>query len=61
MYAHEIMQKEANELGFQKGVEIVAMKLWQHGFQPSKISNILDLPIERIELLIAEFKKQGED
>jgi predicted transposase/invertase (TIGR01784 family) len=61
MYAHEIIEKEAEEKGIEKGIELSAIKLWQNDVAPSMISNILGLPIERVEFLIAEFKKQSKD
>jgi flagellar biosynthesis/type III secretory pathway protein FliH len=65
MYAHEIMLEEAKERGFQRGfqegfqegVEIVAIKFWQNNIQPSEIARILELPIERVEFLIAQLEK----
>jgi hypothetical protein len=58
MYAHEIILKEAKERGFQKGLEIVAIKLWQNNFPPSMISGTLGLSIERIEFLISELESK---
>ncbi len=64
MYAHEIIERDAKERGRQEGrqegIELSAIKLWQNDVSPSMISNMLDLPIKRVEFLIAEFKKQGK-
>ena len=49
---------EIEQKGIEKGIEIVALKLWQKGVQPSMIADLLDLPIERVEELTANFEEK---
>ena len=58
MYAHEIIEKEAEERGRQEERQERVIKLWQKGMESSMISNIMDLTIEQIEQIIAAFQKQ---
>lgn len=58
MYAHEIIEKEAEERGRQEERQERVIKLWQKGMESSMISNIMDLTIEQIEQIIAAFQNQ---
>ena len=44
------------EQGRTQGIEKSAIKLWQKGIQPSMIANLLDLSIEQVQKLIADFQ-----
>lgn len=45
------------EKGIEKGIAISAVRLWKNGVEPPMIANLLDLPIEDVERIIAESKK----
>ncbi len=45
------------EKGVEKGIAISAVRLWKNGVEPPMIANLLDLPIEDVERIIAESKK----
>ena len=64
MYAHEIIEKKAEDRGRQEGLERGrqqerqerVIKLWQKGMESSMISNIMDLSIAQVDEIISAFK-----
>jgi hypothetical protein len=62
MYAHEIIEKEAEDRGFQQGLQQAFKRnvviLWQKNMPPSFIAYLLDLPIKQVYRFIAKFQKQ---
>jgi flagellar biosynthesis/type III secretory pathway protein FliH len=56
--------KQGLEQGLEKGIEQERRKnvinLWQKDIEPAMISNLLNLPIEYIEKVIAEFQKMND-
>jgi hypothetical protein len=44
--------------GTEKGIEKSVLKLWQKGMESTMISNLLDLPIEQVERIIAEYQSE---
>ena len=62
MYAHEIIEKEAEDRGFQQGLQQALERnvviFWQKNIPPSMISYLFDLPIKQVYRFIAEFQKQ---
>jgi hypothetical protein len=47
------------EKGIEKGVAKSVVKLWQKGIEPTMISNLLDLTLEQVEHIIADWQKQN--
>jgi hypothetical protein len=49
--------------GIEKGIEKErtnsVLKLWQKGIETSMISNLLDLTLEQVENILAEWQKQN--
>ena len=56
---------KGTEKGIEKGIEKERNKnvlsLWQNGIEPLMISNLLNLPIEKIETIIDEFQKEKKE
>ena len=52
--------EKGRQEGIEKGIEKSVVKLWQKGIEPSMISNLLDLTLEQVEHIIADWQKQIE-
>ncbi|MBL7814261.1 MAG: Rpn family recombination-promoting nuclease/putative transposase [Saprospiraceae bacterium] len=50
--------EEGIEKGIEKGTFDSIIKLWQKGIEPNMISNLLDLDIQHVNQIIADFQKQ---
>jgi hypothetical protein len=44
--------------GTEKGLEQSIIKLWEKGFEMPMISNLLDVPLEKVEQIITNFKNE---
>ncbi len=51
--------EEGIEEGIEKGMKVI--KLWQQGVELPMIANMLDLPLERIEKVIADFQSNAQN
>ena len=56
MYAHEIIEIEAKEKGCQQERKKTIIRLWQYGMTISMIANIIDVPVEQVEPIIANYQ-----
>ena len=56
-YETDTLFLRGSEIGIEKGIAISAVRLWKNGVEPPMIANLLDLPIEDVERIIAESKK----
>jgi predicted transposase YdaD len=48
---------KGTQKGLEKGLEKSIIKLWQKGIEIPMISNLLDVPIDKVEHILAEFQK----
>ncbi|MBL7817017.1 MAG: Rpn family recombination-promoting nuclease/putative transposase [Saprospiraceae bacterium] len=56
----EVAEERGVEKGIERGIINSVLKLWQKGIESNMISNLLDLPIERVNQIITDFQKQSE-
>ena len=50
-------ERAALETAFEKERQTNIIRLWQTGIEPSMISNVLNLPIQQVENVLSEFRK----
>jgi hypothetical protein len=50
---------KGREEGIQEGIALSVLRLWQNGVEKPMIANLLTLPIEQVERIIAEFQKDS--
>jgi hypothetical protein len=59
-YEADTLYLRGIERGIEKNTEKNILKLWEKGIELPMISNLLDVPLEKIELVIAKFQKEQQ-
>ncbi len=49
------------EKGIKEGRQKSVLSLWRNGIEPPIIANLLNLPIEEIEQIIAQYQNENVD
>jgi predicted transposase YdaD len=53
--------QEGHQEGLQEERKKNVLSMWQNGIEPPMIANLLNLPIEQIDRIIAEFQNESSD
>jgi hypothetical protein len=65
MGIREAILQEAEEQGIEKGIEqgieqgILVVRCWKKGMSPQEIADQVNLPLEKVEAILAELLKEG--